>query len=73
MAKAVGMVIKCPRITNNKLPVKPMVPTAKPNRRNRIAPRMVEIAVIKTGAVPNLKTVFLVLTKLISKKIDIQF
>ena len=29
--------------------------TANPNRKNRIAPKMVEMAVKKTGAVPNLE------------------
>ena len=53
MARAVGMVMRCPKTTSNKVPVKPMVPTANPNRKNRMAPKMVEIAVIKTGAVPN--------------------
>jgi hypothetical protein len=34
-------------------PQKPRVPTPKPKRKNRIAPRIVEIAVKNTGAVPN--------------------
>jgi hypothetical protein len=34
-------------------PQNPSVPTAKPKRRKRMAPRIVEIAVKKTGAVPN--------------------
>ena len=38
-----------PRIT----PQKPSCPTAIPKRRKRIAPSMVDIAVKKTGSVPN--------------------
>jgi hypothetical protein len=34
-------------------PQTPRVPTANPNRRNNIAPRIVEMAVKNTGAVPN--------------------
>ena len=52
-AKAVGIVSQRPRSTISITPQKPSVPTAYPNLRNRIAPRMVEIAVKKTGAVPN--------------------
>lgn len=34
--------------------INPRLPTAYPNLKNKIAPKMVEIAVIKTGAVPKL-------------------
>ena len=34
-------------------PQKPSVPVANPRRKNNIAPKIVEIAVIKTAAVPN--------------------
>ncbi len=53
IARAVGIVTRCPNKIIRITPQKPSVPTAKPNRRNRMAPRMVEIAVKKTGAVPN--------------------
>jgi hypothetical protein len=39
-------------------PKNPTCPTAQPKRRNKIAPRMVESAVKKTGNVPNLAWVF---------------
>jgi hypothetical protein len=35
------------------VPAKPTLPTAKPKRRNIIAPNIVDMAVKKTGAVPN--------------------
>ena len=54
MARAVGMVTRCPKRIINTTPQKPSVPTAYPNRRNNMAPNMVEIAVKNTGAVPNL-------------------
>lgn len=60
MASAVGMVIRCPRMIIVKTPQNPSVPTAIPNRRKRIAPRIVEIAVKNTGAVP--KPAFCVVT-----------
>ena len=47
------MVTKCPIKTINRTPAKPKVPTAKPKRKNKIAPNIVDIAVKKTGAVPN--------------------
>ena len=53
MAKAVGIVSECPTIMIRKAPQNPRVPTAKPNLRKRIAPTIVEIAVRKTGTVPN--------------------
>jgi hypothetical protein len=53
MANAVGIVSECPRIINRNVPQNPRVPTAKPNLRNRIAPRIVEMAVKNTGIVPN--------------------
>ena len=40
----------------NITPQKPKVPTAKPKRRKSTAPKMVEIAVKNTGAVPNFLT-----------------
>src|SRR6056297_89440 len=52
-ASAVGMVTRCPRRIIPITPQNPRVPTANPNLRKRIAPRMVEMAVKKTGAVPN--------------------
>ncbi len=54
MARAVGMVTICPSNMMSTAPQKPSVPTANPNLRNKIAPNMVEMAVKKTGAVPNL-------------------
>ena len=51
-AMAVAKVTVWPIRMMNKVPVKPTDPTAKPNRRNMIAPRMVEMAVRKTGKVP---------------------
>jgi hypothetical protein len=53
IARAVGIVSECPRRIINNTPQNPNVPTAYPNLRNRIAPKIVEIAVKKTGAVPN--------------------
>lgn len=53
MASAVGMVTICPSKIIKITPQKPSVPTAYPKRKNRMAPRMVEMAVKKTGAVPN--------------------
>ena len=35
------------------VPQKPSVPVANPRRKNNTAPKMVEIAVIKTAAEPN--------------------
>ena len=52
IASAVGIVTRCPKSTINRTPKNPNVPTAKPNLRKRIAPRIVEMAVKKTGAVP---------------------
>jgi hypothetical protein len=52
IASAVGMVTKCPKIIIPITPQKPIVPTANPKRKNNIAPRMVEMAVKNTGAVP---------------------
>ncbi len=52
-ARAVGMVTICPSNMIRITPQNPRVPTAKPKRRNKIAPRIVETAVINTGAVPN--------------------
>jgi hypothetical protein len=52
-ASAVGIVTACPITISRRVPQKPRVPTANPNRRKRIAPRMVETAVKYTGAVPN--------------------
>lgn len=54
MARAVGMVTMCPNKMINTAPQNPIVPTAKPNLKNKMAPSMVEMAVKKTGAVPNL-------------------
>jgi hypothetical protein len=49
----------------NNTPKKPRLPTAYPKRKNRMAPRMVEMAVKNTGAVPNffpeLETLFAML------------
>ena len=53
IANAVGIVIKCPRRIIAKIPKKPNVPSPNPNLRNRIAPKIEEIAVKNTGAVPN--------------------
>jgi hypothetical protein len=52
-ASAVGIVTICPNNIIRITPQKPTVPTAKPNLKNKIAPKMVEIAVKNTGAVPN--------------------
>jgi hypothetical protein len=38
-------------------PINPWWPTAYPNLRNNIAPRIVEMVVIKTGRVPKLAVV----------------
>jgi hypothetical protein len=54
MARAVGTVIAWPIIISSNAPQKPSVPTAKPNLRKSIARRIVEMAVKKTGRVPNL-------------------
>ena len=54
IAKAVGMVTICPNNIIRMAPQKPTVPTAKPNLKNRMAPSIVDMAVKKTGAVPNL-------------------
>ena len=51
-ASAVGIVTECPSRMIRIVPAKPSIPTAKPKRRNRIAPSMVDIAVKNTGAVP---------------------
>lgn len=53
IANAVGMVTRCPSKMMNMTPQKPNVPTAQPKRRNSIAPNIVDMAVKKTGAVPN--------------------
>jgi len=50
IASAVGIVREWPRMISASTPQKPSVPTANPNLRKRIAPKMVEIAVKKTGA-----------------------
>jgi hypothetical protein len=50
---AVGMVTACPIRIMAIVPANPTTPTAKPKRKNIMAPRIVEIAVKKTGAVPN--------------------
>lgn len=52
-AIAVGMVTMCPIITIKTVPINPTEPTEKPKRKNITAPKMVEIAVKKTGKVPN--------------------
>lgn len=54
IAKAVGIVTIWPSRIISTAPQNPTVPTAKPNLKNKIAPNMVDIAVKKTGAVPNL-------------------
>lgn len=54
MASAVGMVTICPIRMMRIAPQKPSVPTANPNLKNKIAPKIVEMAVKNTGAVPNL-------------------
>ena len=73
IANAVGMVTKWPKSTIKITPQKPKVPTAKPKRKNNMAPRIVDIAVKKTGAVPNflfliilikLETLFICVSKL---------
>ena len=55
IAIAVGMVTACPTKIMTIVPIKPTFPTAYPKRKNITAPRMVEIAVKKTGAVPNFR------------------
>ncbi|OPZ53348.1 MAG: hypothetical protein BWY89_01755 [Bacteroidetes bacterium ADurb.BinA012] len=45
IARAVGMVTACPMIISSRVPQNPRVPTAKPKRRNTMAPIMVEMAV----------------------------
>jgi len=50
---AVGMVTRWPRNIIPRTPMKPWCPTAYPNLRKSIAPRMVEIVVKNTGMVPN--------------------
>ena len=52
IANAVGMVTACPRNIIRTTPQKPRVPTAYPKRRNKVAPKIVDMAVKKTGAVP---------------------
>ena len=52
-ASAVGMVTVWPINMTSITPQNPMCPTAIPKRRKRMAPSMVEIAVRKTGSVPN--------------------
>jgi hypothetical protein len=54
MARAVGMVTIWPSRMMRIAPQKPSVPTANPNLRNKIAPKIVDMAVKNTGAVPNL-------------------
>jgi len=49
---AVGMVTIWPRRIIPRTPIKPWCPTAYPNLRKRIAPRIVESAVKNTGDVP---------------------
>jgi hypothetical protein len=41
-------------------PIKPRCPTAYPNLKKRMAPRMVEMAVMKTGRVPKVAVVLFV-------------
>ena len=53
MAIAVGIVTKCARIMIRIVPYGPIVPTENPNRRNRMAPRIVAMLVKNTDAVPN--------------------
>lgn len=52
IARAVGIVTVCPRSIINITPQKPKDPTANPKRKNKTAPRIVDIAVKYTGAVP---------------------
>lgn len=54
IARAVGIVTIWPSRIIKTAPQNPTVPTAKPNLKNKIAPSIVDIAVKKTGAVPNL-------------------
>ena len=51
-ARAVGTVTKWPTKTIINVETKPTWATAYPNRKNKIAPRMVEMAVKNTGQVP---------------------
>jgi len=51
---AVGIVTRCPINMMSNVPINPTDPTANPKRKNMTAPRMVEIAVKKTGNVPKL-------------------
>ena len=53
IAIAVGIVTIWPNIIMAITPQKPSVPTAKPKRKNSIAPKIVLMAVMNTGAVPN--------------------
>ena len=52
------MVTTCPRTIIPITPINPTCPTAQPKRRNKIAPKIVDRAVRKTGRVPNLALVF---------------
>jgi len=52
-ASAVGMVTVWPINMTRITPQKPICPTAIPKRRKRMAPSMVDMAVKKTGSVPN--------------------
>lgn len=63
IARAVGMVTIWPSKMMRMAPQNPNVPTAKPNLRNKIAPKIVDIAVKKTGAVPNLLLEMLAFTR----------
>ena len=56
MAMAVGIVTARPSKITPSVPKNPRLATAYPKRKNMIAPRMVEMAVKKTGAVPNSAT-----------------
>ena len=51
-ARAVGMVTRCPSAMMPIVPMNPTCPTAYPNLRKRMAPRMVEMVVMNTGRVP---------------------
>lgn len=55
MAREVGMVTRCASKMIKSTPMNPTEPTAYPNLKKRIAPKIVEIAVKNTGAVPNFK------------------
>jgi len=45
IARAVGMVTACPMTISRSVPQNPSVPTAKPKRRNSMAPSIVDMAV----------------------------